>query len=153
MDFINSNHLYQFHQSQENQKLENRFLGQFLMRREFGLYGLNNHMDLIITWQIIIENNVDRIMEKFCFPTTSNLVLKSSSWVRTGKTNNAASAVVWWRCHASVHWKGFALCHSLTESAVSWYKRQLGGGGDVCLETDFHQVQFSIDGHTRYSFL
>ena len=45
MDFINSNHLYQFHQSQENQKLENRFLGQFLTRREFGLYGLNNHME------------------------------------------------------------------------------------------------------------
>ena len=47
MDFINSNHLYQFHQSQENQKLENRFLGQFLTGREFGLYGLNNHMDFM----------------------------------------------------------------------------------------------------------
>ena len=57
MDFINSNHLYQFHQSQENQTIENRFLGQLLKRREFGLYGLNNHMDLIITWP-------DRIIKK-----------------------------------------------------------------------------------------
>ena len=97
---------------------------------------------------------LDGIMEKVCNPTPSHLVLNGRG--RTGKTNNTTSAagiVLWWRWCCPLkgvsHSPDNALCDSVTESAMSWYKRQQGSSGDACVGTAFLLVQPSCG----YTFL